>query len=375
MVRRSLCLVLFAGLTAAPVRADDPVFNGRKMSEWLTILKEDDLPRKRRAAVVALGQIAAANSDAVPGVLAAVGKALRNDASPAVRGQAAVVLGQMKPEEAAAAMTDLAEAVRVEKVPTVRQEVAVTLARLGKLAKPAVQPLTVALKDNDPSVRAAAADALGRIGDAASAAAPELLPLLKDPEKSVRQAAVFALGRVDPDEKAPAAAALIDVLKKDPDPDMRREAVLALGFLGERSAPVVDALASVLGDKSAELRALTALTLGKFGPIVRSVEGELVKALKSDSEKDVRLNLVRTLCASYGSDAPTLIPMLAERLKGDPAFEVRVAIAEELGALGPAGRPAIPALRQAQRDPQIKVREAATAAIKSIERPPPKPKS
>ena len=60
--------------------------------------------------------------------------------------------------------------------------------------------------------------------------------------------------------------------------------------------------------------------------------------------------------------------------RADPAFEVRVAVAEELGALGSAGKPAVPALRTAQRDPQIKVREAATAALKSIERSAQKPK-
>jgi hypothetical protein len=70
-----------------------------------------------------------------------------------------------------------------------------------------------------------------------------------------------------------------------------------------------------------------------------------------------------------------LIPVLTERLKNDPAFEVRVAVAEELGALGAAGKPAIPALRIAQRDPQIKVREAARAALKVIEQPSQKPNS
>ncbi len=378
MLRRSLLVLAVLAVLVALAgngRSQEPTFNGRKLSEWLTVLKEDETPRKRRAAVVALGQIGAASSEHLGTVVAAVGKALRTDASPAVRGQAAVVLGQMRPEEAAAALTDLTEALRVEKESAVKREVATTLARLGKAAKPAVQPLTASLKDADPAVRAAAADALGRIGPDAQPAAPELLPLLKDADKSVRQAAVFALGRVDPEEKAEPAAALIAVLKSDPDLDLRREALLSLGFLGERSQPVVAALAGVLADKNADLRALAALTLGKFGSAVRGVEADLLKALRSDADKQVRLNVVRTLCSGYGVDAPALIPVLTERLKGDPAFEVRVAVAEELGALGPSGKPALPALRIAQRDPQIKVRDAAAAAIKSIERPPSKPKS
>jgi HEAT repeat protein len=376
MLRRSFYLVVLAGLAAAaPARAQEPTFNGRKLSEWMTILKEDDTPRKRRAAVVALGQIGAGSRDHLGAVIAAVGKALRTDASPAVREQAAVVLGQMKPEEAAAALTDLTEAMRVEKESAVKREVATTLARLGKAAKPAVQPLTAALKDAGPAVRAAAADALGRVGPDAQPAAPELMPLLKDADKSVRQAAIFALGRVDPEEKAEPAAALVNVLKSDPDLELRREALVALGFLGERSQLVLAALVGVLADKNTELRALAAVTLGRFGSAVRSVEAGLLKALKSDPEKQVRLNVVRALCSSYGAEAAALIPVLTERLKDDPAFEVRVAAAEELGALGPSGKPALPALRNAQRDPQIKVRDAAAAAIKSIERPPPKPKS
>ena len=106
---------------------------------------------------------------------------------------------------------------------------------------------------------------------------------------------------MDPEEKTAPAAALIGVLKSDPDLDLRREALLALGFLGERSQPVVAALAAILADKNAELRALAALTLGRFGSAVRSVEADVLKVLKTDPEKDVRLNLVRTLCSGYGS--------------------------------------------------------------------------
>lgn len=350
----------------------DPEFNGRKMSEWLVMLKDDPIPRKRRVAVLALGQIGSAEKSVMPTVLGAVTKAVRTDASPIVREQAAIVIGQMKTEDALTALNDLTEAVRVEKEPTVRKELAVALSRLGKLARPAVQPLIGALKDADAGVRAAAADALGRIGHDAKPAAAELLLVLKDTNKAVRQAAIFALGRIEPDETADPAAALVAILKTEPDAELRKEAMLALGFLGDTSSPVVVAVAAVLTDKTPEMRALAATTLGKFGPAVRSAETELTKAIKTDADKGVRLNAVRTLCSGLGSDAATLIPLLAERLKDDGDFEVRIAIAEELGAMGAAGKPAIPALRNAQRDPQLKVRDAATAAIKAIEKPPPK---
>ena len=47
--------VLAVLVLAGPAPADEPTFNGRKLSEWLTVLKEDETPRRRRAAVVALG--------------------------------------------------------------------------------------------------------------------------------------------------------------------------------------------------------------------------------------------------------------------------------------------------------------------------------
>jgi HEAT repeat protein len=362
-------------LSAAPARADEPAFNGRKLSEWVTMLKEDPTPRKRRAAVVALGQLAAGGErDAVAATLAQLGKALRNDANATVRRQAAATLGQLKAETLAAALGDLTDAMRAERDPAVRREVATALARLGEVAKPAVGPLTAALKDTDAPVRAAAADALGRIGGEAKGAAPELLPLLKDADTSVRQAAIFALGRVKPDDTITPAAALISVLKTDPDVAMRHEAILSLGLLGDRSQAVIAALGAALADKDAELRALAALTLGKFGPAIHTVEAQLLKAMASDPDKGVRLNAVRTLVSGFGTDAPQLIPALTKQLRADTDFEVRVAIVEELGGMGSAGKPAVPALRIAQKDPQVKVREAAAAALKNINRPKFQPK-
>ena len=375
MLRPSALAVLLLLPVGPRLAAEEPSFSGRKLSEWQTMLKEDPTPRKRRAAVVALGQIGADNREVLPVVLVAVGKALRADASPAVREQAAVVIGQQRVDEkTAGVMPDLVEALRIEKEPAVRRELAVAVGRYGGYAKQAVGPLTPFLKDADPAVRAAAADALGRVGGAAASAVTELLPLVKDADRGVRQAAVFALGRIDPDEKGPAAEALLAVLKADPDPDMRREAVVSLGLLGERSSDVVLAVAAILADKHADLRATAALTLAKFGSTARAAEPALMKAVQSDPDKAVRLNAVRTVFASYGADAVKLVPAFAERLAKDSDFEVRVAIAEEFGGLGPAGKPALPALRAAQRDPQIKVREAASAAVKRIEAPPPKPK-
>ena len=102
-----------------------------------------------------------------------------------------------------------------------------------------------------------------------------------------------------------------------------------------------------LSDPDAELRSLCAQTLGRFGTAARVCEPELLAVVRGDKEKQVRVQAVRAYAALAGEDRASRIPVLAERLKADADFEVRVATAEELGRLGAAGKPALPALRAA----------------------------
>ncbi len=363
------CLMFAAvALAAPPGRADEPTFNDRPLSDWLTMLKEDPTPRKRRGAVVALGEIAAANKSEFVTAITAVGRALQNDASPLVRQQAAAVIGQQRVDDAAVVLSDLTTAVRVEKEASVRREVAVTLGRFGKLAKQAVPALTDALGDKDDGVKAAAAEALGRVGPEARTAVPELLKLAKAADKPLRLAVTFALGRTDADDKLPVAVALVETLKTAGEVELRRETITSLGLLGESQGGVLATLATQLADPDAEHRVLTVEALGKLGPAVRGVEAELLTLFRADPDKGVRRVSIRALCKALATEASRLIPALTERLQADPEFEVRVAIAQELGGLGENGKAAIPFLRAAQRDPQIRVREAAAAALKQIER-------
>ena len=72
MFRPTIVLLFLLPLTPR-LAAEEPSFGGRKLSEWQTMLKEDPTPRKRRAAVVALGQIGADNREVIPVVLVAIG--------------------------------------------------------------------------------------------------------------------------------------------------------------------------------------------------------------------------------------------------------------------------------------------------------------
>ena len=370
----ALAVVLAVG-TPSPGWSEEPEFAGRSLSTWVVMAKEDPVSRKRRAALVALGQIAgrAKNDEETTRiVLVALGRALRNDAEPAVRRQAAGLIGQQPVDSAALLITDLTEAMRAEQDAGIRREVAAVLAGFGSFAKPAVTPLTDALADPDPAVRTAAANALGRIGLDARVAVPKLIELVGDPKEPARTAAVFALGRVQPEDTATAAAAILPVLAPDTDPELRREALQSLRFLGDRSDRVVRAVAAVLtDDDDADMRRQAVAILAKFGPAVTVVTDELGTAFRTDTDTVVRTTVIPPLSTAYAARTPELITLLAGRLvgdKADPDFEVRVAICEQLGSLG--SKDALPILRDARRDSQIKVRQTATRAIRQIESPP-----
>jgi HEAT repeat protein len=379
MASRILTVIL-AWILIVPLHAaDDPSFNGRTMTEWLAILKDDSLVRKRKAALVALGQIVINDEEARKKAMPGIAKALKVDGNAGVRAQAATLLGQQPIEAAPLVLGDLAEALRAEKDSDVRKELAGAVGKFGRLSGAAVLPLVEVLKDPAATTRAAAADALGRIGKEARKAAPYVVPLAKDVDRAVRFATVFALGRLDPDDSETVAETLVELLDKesaktgkDRDGEMIAATIVSLGLLGEKSTEAVKSIAKHLGDADAERRQLAALTLGRFGIVGRVASAELKKSFQEDADKTVRANALHSLAVSHGADTKDLIPILVSRLKADPDFEVRVAIAELLGSLGANGKSAVPALQEARRDSQLKVREAAALAIRAIEKPPEK---
>lgn len=394
MTRRLLTLFALL-LLLPPGRADEPELNGRTLTEWMAVLKDDTLVRRRRAAVVSLGQIMSGNTEAQTKALPALTRALKNDGNATLRGQVANLLGQQPTEAAAQFLPDLAEALRNEKDSDVRKEIAAAVGRYGKLSAAVVLPLIDVLKDPAAPTRAAAADALGRIGKESRRAAPNLVALAAEADRGVQHAAVFALGRIEPDDAEAASTAILAVLDKETakrpkaaavsagvggfagaaarDAELASAAIVSLGLLGEKSPDVVKAVALYLPDADAELRQLAATTLGKFGIIGRVASAELRKAFETDADKLVRAYALSSLCAAYGSDVKDLIPVLTARLNADADHEVRIAVAQQLGGMGSAGKDALPALREARRDSQLKVREAATLAIRQIEKPIEKP--
>jgi HEAT repeat protein len=363
---------LAAGLS--PAQESDPVYEGKKTSEWVAIVQKDSSARKRAIAVDALANVWVQHrhKDALPNI----GRALRVDESAAVRARAALVIGGLRPEDIKYASKDLIDSLGGEKEARVRKEIVTSMARFPEVCVLAVEELTAALKDADPAVRAAAAEAIAQTGPLGKSAAPGLEPLLKDKEKSVRVAAVFALGRIAPEGSSTVAETMAGMLASEKDLDIRRQLIGSLRLLGEKSDAVVKALTAALFDPEDELRRQAARTLGTFGAAAAPAADSLLKVANTDKVKDIRVDAVRAFGSALGpagvkARLADLRPLLDPAKQ--PDFEVRLAVVDEIAALGydiHTDKETLTALRLRLGDPQVKVREAAGIAIRKIEKKP-----
>ncbi len=404
MARPLLLLTLVLLVAPRPARADqdDPKLQGRPLSEWVEMLRGDRSADRRRAALLAVERIGPAKS---PRVVPAVIAALRDDADERLREAAAAALGRIgerlaartaaEPVPFTAGRDALAAALRTDKSARVRAASATGLGRLQKNdAAGAVPELTAAVgsKDAPPAVRAAAADTLRRLGERASEAAPALRQALTDAVPALRQAledrsadaatrtqAALALGNVGEESAADVLRSLQNVLGDAQAPAGVRKAVAeTLGRIGPDAAASSARLGELLAAKGTdvELRRAAAGALDRFGAGARPALPALRQALQ-DEDRFVRglaLHAIGQQGAALGSEAhPTVAAVLV--CLGDRVVEVRIAAAEAVAGLGAEGLGAdLPAarerLREATRDGQKAVRDAAEEAIKKLPPPP-----
>ena len=417
-----LTLLVLAAV-AGCVRADDddPVLRGRKLSEWLEMLRGERAETSRQVAVGAIGSAAGQRTLWQPGmmqmrraallavevsgpknrqVFPALVAILADDPEEKIREGAALSLGRMAGrmvEEAKenSRRTDpegfrdkkykedklpligvrdgLATALRGDKSPRVREACATSLGKLEWSASLAVPALAQALKDDNLGVRSAAVEALRRIGDDAAQALPALQDVLKDDkgDRLIRAQAAQALGRLGPD--APVDLELLLKVWHDPaaPTEVRADVAEALGALKKTSA-AIDLGNELANPKNAtEVRRAAAVTLDGFGSDARPAVGQLRAALK-DEDKFVRSLAMHSLgkIKDFGEERKNVVKDLVAGLS-DRVLEVRVAAVETLAALGADGlgddlAAVVERLTETKRDGQKAVREAAADALKKL---------
>jgi HEAT repeat protein len=366
--RSLLGVALLALILAAPASGDDLVL-GKKKGEWIDSLKTEKEAKRRRAAVIALG-IVGATQDDVDRVL---GDTLANDEAPEVRQQVLLVVRNLRKEQLGKWTQRMGQVLKYDKHAPNRMHAASILGKLEDLAKPVLSNILAACKDPDASVRAAIVETVGRIGPDASDAVPELIAMLKDKDFAVRVNTVATLGKMA--EIAPQSVPeLLALLSTETDTELRKEIVRVLALFGPASKAAVPALVKVLReDKSEEIRQQAVRSLGKIGADARGELDALKAVMAKDADKTVRLYLIRTLTSILGDDAPQLAKDYAAQLSAEKDTDLKLAILQELAAMGNGAKDALPTLKATLEDPSVSVRREAKLAIERITaKPPPK---
>jgi HEAT repeat protein len=247
----------------------------------------------------------------------------------------------------------------------VRQTAANTLSRFTVAAKPAVPLLADLLRDKEVKVRRAAAGALLTLGAVSKEALPALMKAMKDSDKLVRIWAATAVAGLGEDYDK--VSRLLLEFSTDSDKDVRSEAAGVFAYMGARAIPI---LKDGLKSKSPLVRAWT---VRAFIAIMRKDSERarfpsdtitlLINAI-GDENKKVATSAIYAV-SRLGFRAKDAVPALIKRFK-DPDWQCRVYAVMHVEEFGPASELAIPALKDALKDENASVREAAKRALAAI---------
>jgi HEAT repeat protein len=373
-MRRSVVALVACGAwtcAAAALAAEPPA------EDWLQGLRAPEESARLRA-IDTLGNRGAKT----PGAVAALAQQL-GDPSAKVRVHAAEALGQIgaAAKEAGPAIGALLSDPNLH----VRRAAIRAIGKIRLEPKVSIPLLMKTVDDSDPAVRLGALDALAELG---KEAVPPLVEALGH-EKTAYWACL-ALGELGADA-APAVAELQRLLRDDRRAEVRREAALVLGSIGSRSAPAVPLLAHALGEKDVGLQMAAVFALGRIGPKAKAAEQSLRKMLGTGTppllrtfavwalarirpeDKQLSQRAVAVLTESMRNKDPsvratavrglvdmraaseTLVPAMSRIVEEGPA-ELRD---DALSVLQSVGEPAVPALVNAMKFPEVRPRAAA----------------
>jgi len=232
--------------------------------------------------------------------------------------------------------------------PVERRRAAVRLAEIAdRRARPALE---ARLADPDPAVRRAAATGLGRLADPASVR--PLLAALGDDDRGVREHVIVALGALA-DRRS---FYDLEPIASGDDPDLATAAIWALGEI--RCFPGIGVLGDVLAGNP-EPRARATAARGLRGAPAALAAPPLASALRGDPDPAVRHEAATALGGlAFGEEA-------FRRALSHEGSRIQRRDAHLADESGPDA--ALAALRDAARDPDPRVRDAAAEAVDAIE--------
>lgn len=371
---------------------------------FATALKDEDAS-VRGAALTALGTLKGQASEAIPALVDAVkafasqpnldlddpnftdiadamvaigaasvkpAKTFLTDKNPVIRWHGAYILGELG-KEAQDAAPDLEKTLQ-DQDGLVASESARALVRVGGDIEKVRPLIAQALGQSDPRVRLAAVQILARIGAAGKGLVPLAIPALGDMEPRIRQMAMIFLASIPPMDLAPHVPGLVKRLKDADSPQLRARlidllgdiggpeaaevmgeaagspepadlcnaAVSALAALGPAGKAGVPGLIKLLGDAKAP----SELRVGAIDALARIGDPAAVPALLarvSDPDPEVRRLAVRSLGA-FSPPSPETVTRLSEILQKDRDGVMKIRALQALARLGPAAKPALPAV-------------------------------
>lgn len=219
--------------------------------------------------------------------------------------------------------------------PKVHQEVEAVLGELAMHGGKLNPALVRALKDSAAGIRAAAASAICQSGDAAARA--EVKPLLKDPRPVVRLRAALGLARRSDAEAIPV---LIDLLAELPDEHRTQCEEFLTELAGEWKVEAPQGRSPILQRLQREV--WSGWWKGTDG---KTLIEEFTRRTLSNAERDKVLGLIRDL--------------------GKENEKERQATMLEVVNCGPK---ALPLLRQAMEDANLRISEAARRCVDQLQK-------
>ncbi len=352
------CLLLMWTAAMMSAEREDTLHNGRSLEEWRAVMSRIELtdPDSRRHVP---GLIGLMNDPAVPWI---------------TRRQAALTLGRLGPlarEAIPHVMRHLDESDADDPEASPQRWALSALALFGRAAADAAPRLVAMLSDrsNSSLTRLGCLETLSQIGSAAPAAVPAVRAELERhltqtsemPEEELALGAAAALGMIGPD--ASAAVPVLMRAAQCPSETLRREAVQALGRIGSAARDAQSLLCdALLMDEALAVRDAAATALGQTGPSA----WPLIEPLLSAEEADVRERAVKVL-GGWKSAAKSIVPSL-EPLLRDHEPHVRLSTARSLRTLTNRHDLAWPVLVELLADPDRDLRRGASRELQEIAR-------